>query len=715
HLKIALELGDRFSEGNAYGHLGIAYNELGEYRKAMAYHEEHLKIALELGDRFSEGNAYANIGNIHYELGDYQKALSYYQNDLNIALELKNLIKEERAYNNLGIAYNKLGKYEQAILYHQKSLMIASDQDDPMAQAKAHSNLGLAHYADKDYEAAITHYEISLNIALKIKNSWLQGMCYHGLGLVYYGLKDYEAAIMHYENSLKIALKLGDHIVAGKAYNNLGHIYSELKDYGLSKKYFRKSMLIKESLLNQVDKSKWKISLFEQVSSSYPGLEEVLLKQGNIYEALRVSDMRRAPALSSLISQKLISKNHQDIHLKSLTPQEMIGLAKKLHTTLIMYSLIFMNSEEPSLQVWVISSETKPIQRITLAIPEDGSLNPDQIFNKFPYVTAIKRPQRKNQWALKEDNFSTQHFDKTLSSWYNSLIAPLEAYLPAKNLGKTVTFIPDGFLAHLPFGAFYNQKEDRYLIENYPISVAPSIKVLSLLDQFSEEPLEKALLIGNPVTPIARNNNLSKTEQEVRDVIAPMMKHLQMQVNVHLQKEATPIQILNQTEAIRVLHIACHGDTHQPISENLYPHSVFDGVFRLASDEKSLGGQLHAEEIALMSLKADLVFISACHLGRGNLKKEGSVGPVWSFLGAGAKSTIASYWPLPEGDTTVKMVETFYKHYLGKDTPQLNKAKALQQAVLEVMKTKRHKPRQWGALFLSGMIETKALLSPMSP
>ncbi|MGR3973363.1 MAG: CHAT domain-containing protein, partial [Candidatus Rhabdochlamydia sp.] len=135
------------------------------------------------------------------------------------------------------------------------------------------------------------------------------------------------------------------------------------------------------------------------------------------------------------------------------------------------------------------------------------------------------------------------------------------------------------------------------------------------------------------------------------------------------------------------------------------PHSVFEGLFKLAIDDNHPLGHLHAQEIASLSLKADLVFMSACHLGRGNLKQEGSIGPIWSFLGSGAKSTIASYWPLPDGHTTVKMVDTFYRHYLGIGTPKLNKAKALQQAVLMAMKTERDKPRQWGSFFLSGLIE----------
>ena len=48
---IATEIGDRGGEGGAYGNLGNAYQSLGDYRKAIEYHEKHLKIATEIGDR----------------------------------------------------------------------------------------------------------------------------------------------------------------------------------------------------------------------------------------------------------------------------------------------------------------------------------------------------------------------------------------------------------------------------------------------------------------------------------------------------------------------------------------------------------------------------------------------------------------------------------------------------------------------------------------
>ena len=70
-----MEIGDRAGEGVAYANLGNAYVSLGDFWKAIEYHEKDLKIAMEVGDRAGEGAAYGSLGNAHRSLGDFRKAI----------------------------------------------------------------------------------------------------------------------------------------------------------------------------------------------------------------------------------------------------------------------------------------------------------------------------------------------------------------------------------------------------------------------------------------------------------------------------------------------------------------------------------------------------------------------------------------------------------------------------------------------------------------
>src|SRR5713226_419052 len=76
-VRAARELGDRRAESYALGNLGNAYDSLGEYRRAIEFHEQHLAIARELGDRQGEASAPGNLGNDYHALGKYDRAIAF--------------------------------------------------------------------------------------------------------------------------------------------------------------------------------------------------------------------------------------------------------------------------------------------------------------------------------------------------------------------------------------------------------------------------------------------------------------------------------------------------------------------------------------------------------------------------------------------------------------------------------------------------------------
>ena len=68
------EIGDKDSEGKAYTSIGSAYACLGDYKKAIEFHQQSLSIAKEIGDKDSEGKAYLSLGNAYDSLCDYKQS-----------------------------------------------------------------------------------------------------------------------------------------------------------------------------------------------------------------------------------------------------------------------------------------------------------------------------------------------------------------------------------------------------------------------------------------------------------------------------------------------------------------------------------------------------------------------------------------------------------------------------------------------------------------
>jgi CHAT domain-containing protein len=101
-------------------------------------------------------------------------------------------------------------------------------------------------------------------------------------------------------------------------------------------------------------------------------------------------------------------------------------------------------------------------------------------------------------------------------------------------------------------------------------------------------------------------------------------------------------------------------------------------------------------------LSAELVVLSACQTGLGNLKQaEGTVGLQRAFLAKGARSVLVSLWSVSD-EATELLMRRFYTHWLD-DTDQPSKAEALRRAQADVRQTKGFEhPRYWAAFQLVG-------------
>jgi tetratricopeptide (TPR) repeat protein len=124
-LAAARRLNDRFAEGATLGNLGVVYNDLADYPRAIAYYEQALHIRREVGDRRGEGQDLGNLGLVYRHLGNYPQAIAYCEQQLAIAREVDDRRAEAHVLGNLGIIYADLGDYQKAVDYHTQALHIS--------------------------------------------------------------------------------------------------------------------------------------------------------------------------------------------------------------------------------------------------------------------------------------------------------------------------------------------------------------------------------------------------------------------------------------------------------------------------------------------------------------------------------------------------------------------------------------------------------------
>jgi tetratricopeptide (TPR) repeat protein len=161
---ISEALGDRAGVAKACCGLGICYQRTGEYARAIALHAEHKAMAEALGDRAGVARACGNLGNCYESTGEYARALALHAEHRAISEALGDRAGVAAACGNLGNCYQRTGEYARALALHAEDTAISEALGDCAGMARACANLGNCYqstgeYCDKYARALVLHEE----------------------------------------------------------------------------------------------------------------------------------------------------------------------------------------------------------------------------------------------------------------------------------------------------------------------------------------------------------------------------------------------------------------------------------------------------------------------------------------------------------------------------------------------------------------------------
>ncbi|UXE64561.1 MAG: tetratricopeptide repeat protein [Woronichinia naegeliana WA131] len=230
-LEIERKIGNKKGEAASLGGLGNAYRSLGEYQRAIAFHQQSLEIAREIGDRQGEAGSLNNLGNAYRSLGKYQRAITFHQQSLEISREIGDRRGEAASLGNLGSAYNALGEYQRAIAFHQQYLDIAREVGDRQGEAASLGGLGSSYFSLGEYQRAMTFDQQHLDIAREIGDRQGEANSLGNFGIFYNLLGEYQRAIAFYQQSLEIKRKMRDRQGEANSLGNFGNAYLLLGEY----------------------------------------------------------------------------------------------------------------------------------------------------------------------------------------------------------------------------------------------------------------------------------------------------------------------------------------------------------------------------------------------------------------------------------------------------------------------------------------------------
>ncbi|EGJ32239.1 MULTISPECIES: CHAT domain-containing protein [Moorena] len=690
-IAIARQIPDREGEAGSLTNLGFAYGNLGNYKKAIDYHRQSLDIFREIRNRQGEARSLSNLGNAYESLGDYKKAIDYQQKSLAIARGIGNRDGEAGSLGNLANAYRHLGDYEKAIDYQQKSLAIKREIRNRRGEAYSLDNLGIAYGNLGDYKKAINYHRQSLGIFREIRHRKGEAHALENLGIAYGNLGKYKKAIDYHQKSIAIAREIGHR--KGEAYslNNLGATFLENNQLEQAKTHLFDAIKIwediRQNLGNQDD---WKVSIFEAQARSYRLLQQVLVAQGKLKQALEISEQGRNRALIDLLAARLSERRQT----KAPTLEDIQIIAQQQQATLVEYSIV-----KNQIYIWVIA----PTGEITFrsnTLPQDTSL---------AELVKVSRLQigvrgRGNQNAASPLNTNNNNLlQHPLHQLYQLLITPIVDLLP-RTASDRIIFIPHQELFLVSFAALLDD-QGKYLIENHTILTAPSIQSLWFTRKHwhrVQHSRGKPLIVGNPTMPTIKIGLEQKPLTPLLGAETEALTIAQLlNTKALIGLEATEPTIVRKMANASVIHFATHG-LLDDVNGIDYP-----GAIALAPEEPDHDGFLTSREIMISDqhqkpplLKAKLVVLSACDTGRGEIKGEGVIGLSRSLIAAGVPSLVVSLWKIPDHDT-VKLMKEFYTNIY---THKFDKAKAMREAMLSMINDGdgNPDPKAWAAFTVIG-------------
>ena len=712
--------------------IAIAYNQMKKYDEAIKKYESILKIYQSKypNNKVAIMRVMHHLANVNRNIENYDKAFEYSQKSLELKEGLYGVNNRDviLGYYQMGTIYERLAKWEQARKWYKVALNRVLVNKSLKAETEV-IRLGLARISMqlddfnvvanrlKEAEKAIGYdskrpsdfSKISQaeNVSnyLLIKRSLYEQILLKEKDKRYKDsistvfkevilLNDYmdQRLFSKSAKSFRIETSLNDEISA------LDHFY-KMQDPVMAFEILEKSK--SRQLLQSIKASNLELNslipdeLGEQ--QKLLGLKKDSLEQAVYVLRLKKGKEEEVAALENKLVEVNMLKDNQEELLKKEYPN--YHLLKNSHNVVALEELQKLLRKDQALieyfmykmhvYVLVIKSEGVQFKKLNIGQEEGLKANVEvmrkAIYGQWSKVSTSDKLLKGNRKKYEEN----AHYI------YEKIWAPIADILPEK-----VIIVADDALHFLPFDALLTNAKDgsSYLVKKHQISYAQSAtfyvelikskrkntkrNVLAVAPTFTKN----TALEGGLISQRSSLTNLKYNVAEAKKVAALF------EGKVFEGELATKSNFIKNATDYKVLHLSTHAKSNDAKGD--FSYIAFQN-----SDSIIDNNVLYVKELYKLKFNAELVVLSACETGLGELNRgEGIIGLSRAFSAAGAKSTITSLWSVNDAQTAVLM--TMFYEFLGKGLP---KDEALRKAKLKYLEEESlTAPYFWAGFVPSG-------------
>lgn len=662
------ELQDELMIANSYNNLAIAYEAVD----SLALAEQYYLNSLAINRRFSEDRSYElaqnynNLTGVYWKRGMKKEAFDAIEKAITINRLGNDYLALSDNYHNKAMAFEEFKQYDEALSNYQTSIQTLV----PSFQSKSVYDLPDVTNIPANLKPALTEsLQEKADVFLKLHQQSK-------------ALEDLQAATTIYE----LISKLIDQI-------RLDFDSDESKSF-LTKKakgIFEKAIQANLELFETTKDQQYLVTAFDLVerSKALILLDAVKENQAKIKVGIPASIIERERSLKTEIQnleQQLFEAAQDQEDSTQVIRADLIAVERALEKWIDSLETNYPEYHQLkySTQLASVSDIQEKLLRpnqgmlqyfvgdaaiYAFFVPKEGTIAVQQIGIDFPLASWIDNLRLGIYGAFTnqlEQAKAEQQFAKYAHQLYQKLLAPIAQQQP---FPQELIVIPDGLLGYIPFDALLTANvpgeaigkyyQYPFFIKQHQIAYTYSATLLQAMQQATIQPKYQKVLA---FAPSFGNNQSVSTDRSGLGALVHNRKEIQSIKRILggknlFDQEANKQSFLDLAAQYRYLHLSSHArmnDQYPDYSYIAFTQSQADSI-----DESEL---LYVNDLYNIPLNSDMVVLSACETGLGQLAKgEGIISLSRAFSYAGARSVITSLWRVSDQHTTNLMVD-FYQH-----------------------------------------------------
>lgn len=702
------QINDARTEALITNSIGVVSRRLGDFEGAIRNYQDVIALSEENGFDDLLAGAMNNIGVVYIWIGRPERAAPYFERARDRYLEAEDQAGLMNTLINLGSASYETKRYNESVGWLMQADSVAASLSMPLSRATIQTGLGNGLLWTDGPDAAQGHYREALAIAQDYEVPDLEFGALFGLGDAAEKADRPEEALDWYRQAVSSVesargMQRAEEDKAGYL-AQMRYLFEDVVDF-LTRQAVDSGepSWIAESF-DFAERAKARAfvdQLAEAIADVETGVDPTLLEDQQVLtdnlvwlrgELAGETDSARRKELKDLVREQetefdrvereLRASNAAYAGLRYPEPLGLSGLQALLTDDEV--ALVYSVGDSSS-TLWSVSPSSAQVH----LLPARSELSAPVELLRF----GLQDPSRMNATA----------FSDASGALYDLLVGPAAASLAG---ARRVLVMADDILHYIPFEALVVERGTSwdaltYVMDGHEVAYVPSATVLSQLRQRQRpEATKQFLAIGNP--DFTQTNDLSGlrgnalaalpfTAEEV-DSIAPLFSA--GQTDILTGSAATESRVLETLagNSYRFVHFATHG----LINDDRPDYSAL----ALSVGKTPGEGLLQASEIFNLSIPAELVVLSACETGLGQLiQGEGMVGLTRAFMYAGASALVVSLWSVSDASTS-ELMRHFYRGLVEQEE---GASQALQQAKKALARTpETAHPFHWAPFVLTG-------------